>query len=176
MQKRHPNQTHRAQRTYRPRLQDPEVENLRVVFELLDTGCTGKIHFEHFVLHSGMKDEVLKGFMRRASKEGITTDITFPKLVKLVFPKLAHRYQTHEVLASETVKKNREDEAGILSAADRSVLTKKGCREIHDIFAGLEKDDMGCVSFQTMLDTFGGNNLFSEDEFVVAMHSAAGTT
>ena len=77
-------------------------------FELLDTGCTGKIHFEHFVLHSGMKDEVLKGFMRRASKEGITTDITFPKLVKLVFPKLAHRYRTHEVLASETVKKNRE--------------------------------------------------------------------
>ena len=45
-----------------------------------------------------------------------------------------------------------------------------------NIFAGLEKDDMGCVSFQTMLDTFGGNNLFSEDEFVVAMHSAAGTT
>ena len=80
VQKRHPNQTHRAQRTYRPRLQDPEVENLRVVFELLDTGCTGKIHFEHFVLHSGMKDEVLKGFMRRASKEGIDR-YHFPKTV-----------------------------------------------------------------------------------------------
>ena len=62
------------------RLHDPEVENLRVVFELLDTGCTGKIHFEHLVLHSGMKDEVLKGFMRRASKEGIDR-YHFPKTV-----------------------------------------------------------------------------------------------
>jgi hypothetical protein len=42
----------------------PEVESLRLTFESLDTHCTGKISFEHFLLNSGMKGEVFKGFMR----------------------------------------------------------------------------------------------------------------
>jgi hypothetical protein len=50
----------------RKKCPDPEIENLRQVFEALDTNSTGKISFENFLLNSGMKGEVFKGFNRRA--------------------------------------------------------------------------------------------------------------
>ena len=48
----------------RRKLSHPEVESLRLTFESLDTQGTGKVSFEHFLLNSGMKGEVFKGFMR----------------------------------------------------------------------------------------------------------------
>jgi len=50
----------------RKKCPDPEIENLRQAFEALDTNNTGKISFDNFLLNSGMKGEVFKGFNRRA--------------------------------------------------------------------------------------------------------------
>ena len=122
-----------------------------------------------------MKGEVFKGFMRRAAQCGISHEITFPQLVKLVFPRLARKYQTHKVFYSEQqIQKQREQESSTMWHTDQ-MLNEKQLQEIRIIFASLEKDEGGSVSFQTMLDSFGGNGLSNDEEFVEQMHIAAGS-
>ena len=120
-----------------------------------------------------MKGEVFKGFNRRSGERGVSGYITFPKLVKIVFPKLAHKYQTHEFHASMKTMLQSEDEAG-KAPTMQSQLQKRHLKEIKDIYDSLEKERDGCVSFKTVLDAFGGNGIFNDEELVAMMHAAAG--
>ena len=54
-------------------------------------------------------------------------------------------------------------------------LNKKHLKEIKDMFDALDTNHTGYVSFKLMMDTFGGNGLFKEDELVEAMHTACGS-
>ena len=53
-------------------------------------------------------------------------------------------------------------------------MNKKHLKEIKDMFDALDTNHTGYVSFKLMMDTFGGNGLFKEDELVEAMHAACG--
>ncbi len=54
-------------------------------------------------------------------------------------------------------------------------MNKKHLKEIKDMFDALDTNHTGYVSFKLMMDTFGGNGLFKEDELVEAMHAACGS-
>ena len=122
----------------RKKCADPEIENLCEAFEAMDTNNTGKISFENFLLNSGMKGEVFKGFNRRAGERGVSGYITFPKLVKIVFPKLAHKYQTHELHGSMKNLLQSEEEAGTCTTSITHTHT-----HIHSLYQCAEEHITG---------------------------------
>jgi hypothetical protein len=104
-----------------------------------------------------MKGEVQKGFMRAALQRGITGLMTFPKLVEIIFPHLAHLCREEmPTLTEKHIKKDGED-GGSMPLMEPQRLKQKQIKEIQDIFHSIDKHRTGIVSFKDILDTFGAN-------------------
>eukprot|EP00292_Cryptomonas_paramecium_P015326 CAMPEP_0113661942 /NCGR_PEP_ID=MMETSP0038_2-20120614/282_1 /TAXON_ID=2898 /ORGANISM="Cryptomonas paramecium" /LENGTH=136 /DNA_ID=CAMNT_0000576745 /DNA_START=173 /DNA_END=580 /DNA_ORIENTATION=+ /assembly_acc=CAM_ASM_000170 len=119
-----------------------------------------------------MDPQVAIGFVHQAAREKVYEDITFPRLVKILYPKLASYYRDFQPTTNKKQgrqKQHREEVAAAVASGQvldvEDILNSQEISELRELYRLLNNGSSSTpLSVKVVVEAFKRNGLCSEAE------------